>query len=429
MKRYAALLLCLLAQGTFAQTLRPDIKRFEPSSGGTGTQVVIVGKHFGSATKVRFGTVLAASFTVVNDSLIKAVVGSGASGVIQVNNPAGEDTLGFFTFVQQQLARPEIRGFSPTSGPAGTKVVINGRNLKAVKAVKFGGMAAASFQVLNDSTVVATVGQGTSGLVWVQSEAGIATSPGTFEFIRPTLASCDSIRLLQPVISEIRTDIHCFRDSAIKVRVSNGEFKSYKWSNGDTTSFTYVRSTQLLSVQVGNSALGCFSKTAAVKFVLNNRKPSEIVYKDSTLMVRPPAPYQRWYVNGQLSSTDSVLKTRKIGVYRLETSDDKVCWTPGAREFVLSIGTLVRPTDSLFMKLYPNPSTGPFAVAIILPAVRTVKISITITNASGSVVYKSPQLTMTGRELHIPLQIAQKGIYRVEAKVNDKVITRTLFIQ
>jgi hypothetical protein len=429
MKLYSALMLGLLAQGLQAQTLRPDIIRFAPAHGTSGTQVMIMGKNFGNATKVRFGSVLAASFTIVNDSLIKATVGTGASGVIQVNNPSGEDTLGYFTFVQQQTARPEILAFSPKSGTTGTRVVINGKNLKTVKAVKFGGIAAASFQVLNDSMVVANVGAGATGLVMVQSESGIIASLGVFEFIRPTLANCDSIRAFQPVISEIKTDVHCFRDSMIKVRVSNGEFRSYLWSNGDTTPYTYVRNSQTLSVKVGNSAMGCFSKTATVKFVRNTRPPSEIVYRDSTLRVRPPAPYTRWYLNGLPFSTDSVVRTRKIGVYSVETSDDKVCWTPGVRRFELSVGTLVQPADSLFMKIYPNPSTGPFSVAIVLPTVRTVKILITITNASGSVVYKSPQLTLTGRELHIPLQISQKGIYRVEARVNDKIITRTLFIQ
>ena len=428
MKLYSALMLGLLAQGLHAQSLAPDIKRFEPSTGSPGTQVKIVGKNFGNATKVRFGSVLAASFTIVNDTLIKATVGTGASGVIQVNNPSGEDTLGYFTFVQQQVAKPEILRFEPKSGSTGTKVVISGKNLKSVKAVKFGSVAAASFQVLNDSTVVAYVGEGATGLVMVQTE-GMVASLGTFEFIRPTISTCDAIRAFQPVISEIKTDVHCFRDSILKVRVSNGEFRSYKWSNGDTTPFTYVRNSQQLSVQVGSSALGCFSKTATVKFVRNTRPPSEIVYRDSTLRVRPPAPYTRWYVNGQPFSTDSVLRTRKIGVYSVETSDDKVCWTPGVRKFELSVGSLVKPEDSLFMKLYPNPSTGPFSVAIVLPTVRTAKILITITNASGSVVYKSPLLTLTGRELHIPLQISQKGIYRVEAKVNEKVITKTLFIQ
>jgi hypothetical protein len=153
-----------------------------------------------------------------------------------------------------------------------------------------------------------------------------------------------------------------------------------------------------------------------------------LVYKDSVLRVRPPASFHRWYFNGQPAGTDSILRAARIGVYRVETSNDQACWT-SSKEFKVSIGSLVRPGDSLFMKLYPNPSNGPFTVAIVLPAVRTVKIVITITDASGSVVYKSPQLTMTGRELQIPLRISQKGIYRVKAEVNDKVITKVLFIQ
>jgi hypothetical protein len=226
----------------------------------------------------------------------------------------------------------------------------------------------------------------------------------------------------------VRTDVSCFRDSVLKLRVTNGEFRSYIWSTGDTTPYTFVRNTQTVSVKVGSSALGCFSKSATVRFVHNRRPMSEIVYRDSVLRARPPAPNHRWYFNGQLVSTDSVLRTTRIGMYRVETSDDKLCWT-SSREFPLSIGTLVRPADSLFMKLYPNPSSGPFTVAIVLPTVRTVRITITITDATGAVVYKSPTLTMTGRELQVPLQIARKGIYRVEAKVNDKVVSRTLFIQ
>ena len=101
MKRYTALFSCLLALGTFAQSQAPDIRRFEPKTGSTGTVVQIIGKNFGNATKVRFGSVFASAFTVINDSTIKAMVGSGASGVIQVNNPFGEDTLGYFTFTQQ----------------------------------------------------------------------------------------------------------------------------------------------------------------------------------------------------------------------------------------------------------------------------------------------------------------------------------------
>ena len=51
MKLYSALMLGLLAQGLYAQSLALDIKRFEPSTGTTGTQVLIVGKNFGNANQ------------------------------------------------------------------------------------------------------------------------------------------------------------------------------------------------------------------------------------------------------------------------------------------------------------------------------------------------------------------------------------------
>ena len=346
MKRFLSLLIALSVCASSVQAQAPDILRFEPKTGTTGTTVKIFGRNFASATKVRFGTVLAKSFSVINDSTIAAVVGTGASGLIQVNNPNGEDTLGYFTFVQAN----------------------------------------------------------------------------------PLPVNCDLIRSFVPVINEIKTDLQCFRDSIIKLRVTNGEFKSYRWSNGDTTPYTYVKNTGPISVTVGNSPLGCFSKPATVKFVKNTRPVPQLTYKDSVLTTAPPAPYYRWYFNGQLVGDGQRLKASKIGTYRVETTDDKVCWT-SSKEFPVTVGSLVPAGDSLALKIYPNPSNGPFTVAIILPSLQTVKIQITITDVAGSIVYRSPKLTMTGREISIPLEILKKGMYRVKAEVNEKVRTKVLFIQ
>lgn len=428
MKFYPALMFCLLAQGTFAQTQTPSITRFEPKTGTTGTTVLIVGRNLGATNKVRFGGVMASAFTVLTDSSVKAVVGAGASGRIVVNGPGTEvASIDSFIYVQQVPA-PVITRFEPTTGTLGTKVFIFGRNLGGTGLVTFGGIPASRFEVVNDTTVVAIVGAGATGQIGVKTPGGQSLK-GDFIYIKPLVVNCDSIKNLQPIINEVRTDLWCFRDSILKLRVTNaGDLASYRWSTGDTTPFTYIRNTQQVTVTVGNAALGCFSKPATVKFVLNRRPVSEIVYRDSALRARPPAPNYRWYFNGQLVGTDSILRTNRIGVYRVETSDDKLCWT-SSREFPLTIGTQANPADSLFMKVYPNPSSGPFTVAIVLPTVRTVRITITITDATGAVVYKSPVLTMTGRELQVPLQLLRKGMYRVEAKVNDRVITRTLFIQ
>jgi hypothetical protein len=344
MRTFALIGACLLT--TALQAQKPDILRFEPKEGTKGTVVKIAGLNLGKTTRVQFGGVLAASFTVINDSLLSATVGNGATGVIQVNTPAGEDTLGRFIFKE-----------SPTPP-----------------------------------------------------------------------VTCDQIKDFRPVINEIKTDLHCFRDSLLKLRVTNGEFRSYRWSNGDTTPYTFVRADAVVSVSVGNAATGCFSKTTTVKFVRNRRPMPKLVYKDSVLSTRPPAPFHRWYFEGKLVGDGPTLKASKIGVYRLETSDDKVCWT-SSKEFKVTIGSLVSPSDSIHMRLYPNPTNGPFTVAIILPTERRVRIAVKVTDATGSVVARSGVIEMTGRELYIPLRVEKKGTYRVTAEVNGKVVSKVLFVQ
>jgi hypothetical protein len=67
----------LFSLQTFAQ--KPDILRFEPKTGTTGSVITIYGKYMGSTKIVRFGGVQASSFSVKTDTSITAVVGSGAS--------------------------------------------------------------------------------------------------------------------------------------------------------------------------------------------------------------------------------------------------------------------------------------------------------------------------------------------------------------
>ncbi|WMJ75427.1 GEVED domain-containing protein [Cytophagaceae bacterium ABcell3] len=84
----------------FAAGEAPVIASFSPEGGTAGTQVTIVGS-FESITSVTFNGIEAASFTVVSDSEIRAVVPEGdTEGTISVGNPAGTSTSeGVFSFV------------------------------------------------------------------------------------------------------------------------------------------------------------------------------------------------------------------------------------------------------------------------------------------------------------------------------------------
>ena len=75
---------------------------------------------------------------------------------------------------------PSISGFSPSSGPAGTAVVLTGSGFTSSSSVSFNGTSA-SFTVNSSTQITATVPAGaTSGTIGVVAPGGLATSASSF---------------------------------------------------------------------------------------------------------------------------------------------------------------------------------------------------------------------------------------------------------
>jgi large repetitive protein len=73
-----------------------------------------------------------------------------------------------------------VTGFSPTSGPTGTKVTISGISFTGASAVKFNGITAA-YTVVSGSTITATVPvSATTGKISVTAPAGTVLSAISF---------------------------------------------------------------------------------------------------------------------------------------------------------------------------------------------------------------------------------------------------------
>ncbi|MBY0424605.1 MAG: IPT/TIG domain-containing protein, partial [Cytophagales bacterium] len=73
---------------------------------------------------------------------------------------------------------PIINSISPSSGTIGNTITIFGANFSSTNAVKFGGISATSFLVVNSTTIIAVVGTGASGAVSVVSSIGTGTLGG-----------------------------------------------------------------------------------------------------------------------------------------------------------------------------------------------------------------------------------------------------------
>jgi hypothetical protein len=173
----------------------PEIDSFVPSSAQQGDTVMIYGYYFTGATAVSFGNTAAASFTVVTDSVIMAVVGSGASGIVAVTATRGTANRGGFRFI---YPLPAVDSFSPQSGVTGDTITVKGIHLTGTTTVLFGDVSAASFVVMSDSVVVAIVGSGASGSVSVTARGG-ADSLAGFVYVPPVRPATPVLIAFSPV--------------------------------------------------------------------------------------------------------------------------------------------------------------------------------------------------------------------------------------
>jgi ELWxxDGT repeat protein len=168
----------------------PTLSKFEPTKAQSGDTVVLTGTNFIEVSAVKFGNVPAAYFEVLSKTMLKGVLGSGATGAIEIETPGGKISRNGFTF----LNPPVINIFSPASAANGATVTISGKYFTGTTSVQFGGVNALAFTVVNDSTLQAVLGSGGSGSIKVNNKDGEANKTG-FTYI----AAAPAIQTISPL--------------------------------------------------------------------------------------------------------------------------------------------------------------------------------------------------------------------------------------
>ena len=174
----------------FFNCVSPVITSFTPTSGPVGTGITITGTNLGGVTAVRFNGVVASVFSGVSATSVTATVPAGAStGPISLTTANG--TAVSSSNFTVSTAAPTIASFAPATGPVGTSVTLTGTDLSTTTAVRFNGVNAPTFAVVNGTTVTATVpGGATTGVIGVTTAGGTGSSAASFVvLLPPTVAS------------------------------------------------------------------------------------------------------------------------------------------------------------------------------------------------------------------------------------------------
>ena len=163
----------------FVVTSSPVITDFSPAAGPPGTTVIIEGANFTGATTVKFNGVASASFSAPSPTQIKVVVPLGAvTGPISVVTSKGTGTSSKPFVV---TTSPVIAEFTPTNGPPGTVVTIDGVNFGGLVAVKFGVVAANASALVSPTQIRSTVPTGAvTGPISVTTAQGTGSSTNQF---------------------------------------------------------------------------------------------------------------------------------------------------------------------------------------------------------------------------------------------------------
>ncbi len=233
---------------TFTWVGAPTISSFTPTAGGFNSAVAITGTNFYSPATVTFAGSQALSVVVNSATSITAMAGTGATGKIQVNTPGGSVTSsGTYTW----YPLPTIISFTPSSGGAGVQDTITGTNFTGATAISFGGIAAASFTVVNATTVYATPASiGATGVISVSTPGGTATSSAIFTW-NPS-----------PTITSISAS-QGYPGSTVTITGTNFTGASAVSFGGTAAASFTVNSATSITATVGTGASGNVTVTAA----------------------------------------------------------------------------------------------------------------------------------------------------------------------
>ncbi|TAE28597.1 MAG: T9SS C-terminal target domain-containing protein [Candidatus Kapaibacterium sp.] len=220
----------------------PEILFLTPQSGAAGTVVTIVGNNLANTRSVRFGGVAAQSFVQISPTQLQATLGAdGATGLVSVQTPGGSTTsTQIFTFT----APPTINFVSPTIGAQGTIINIIGNNFTNVSGVSFGGVPAQMFTVSSPTQIIATLGQGASGNITVNTASGSTTASTQFTF-----AATPTITFFSPTSGIAGTLVNIFGSSFNNVVGVN-------FGGIPARTFTVLSPTQITAIVSNQGATG-----------------------------------------------------------------------------------------------------------------------------------------------------------------------------
>jgi subtilisin-like proprotein convertase family protein len=252
------------------------------------------------------------------------------------------------------LATPTITSFAPTSGGAGTAVVITGTSLTGTSAVRFNGIST-TFTVNSATQVTATAPAGvTTGPISLTTPGGTATSATNFT-VTPTITS------FSPTSGKVG-------DAVVITGTNLTGTSAVRFNGTSATTFAVNSATQVTATVPAGAGTGPISlttpggtATSATNFVVKhardvsltlsgNKAKGTVSVTDGFTACRSGVPVKVQHrENGNWKTVGSTL-TKSNGTYRVAGLTEEGNYRTLAKKTTLASGDVclkdISPTDT-----------------------------------------------------------------------------------
>jgi hypothetical protein len=137
-------------------------------------------------------------------------------------------------------------------------------------------------------------------------------------------------------------------------------------------------------------------------------------------LISSQSVYYRWYLNNNVLSneTQNSLAIKTKGLYKVETSSNKLCWSKSPTYTVQYDPAILLDRD-FSLSAYPNPTTGLFFLQFKLNNRYSGYAKIVIVDALGNPKWTFNKFIFNEALVRIPINLnLNKGVYSVQVSLN-----------